>query len=440
MRYLLFAILILTFFQCKKTNENTDKPNVIVFFVDDLGYGDIGTYGAKGYTTPHLDSLAELGLKFTEFYVPATVCTPSRAGLLTGKYPKRLDLHEAVLFPYSQNGLDTSTYTMAELFKDHGYTTSCIGKWHLGHLPQYMPNQHGFDHFFGVPYSNDMNNHYYKRIDFQAPPLPMYRNQTKIEDDPDQRYLTKRYTEETIAQIKNRDGKPFFIYLAHNMPHLPLYVSEAFEGKSELGLYGDVIMELDWSMGQIVKTLKEEGIFENTIVVFTSDNGPVLRVDGSAGELRGQKAETWEGGQRVPCIITWPKHIPANHTIKSMTSTLDLFPTFAHILDSTSTHNNDGHNILSLLKNPSQDQLEDYPFLYYARNGEVEAIRYGKWKLHIKKSRGWVAKRDGTFEKALYDLSKDIDEENNLAPLFPEKVKELEALIIKTDGVISSKN
>lgn len=440
MRPILFAILILSLFQCNNINETTDKPNVIVFFTDDLGYGDIGSYGAKGFTTPHLDSLAAWGLKFTEFYVPATVCTPSRAGLLTGKYPKRLGLHEAVLFPYSQHGLDTSTYTMAELFKDHGYTTSCIGKWHLGHLPQYMPNQHGFDYFFGVPYSNDMNNFYYKRIDFQAPPLPMYRNQTKIEDDPDQRYLTRRYTEETIARIKDRNQKPFFIYLAHNMPHLPLYVSEAFEGKSELGLYGDVIMELDWSMGQIVKTLKEEGIFDNTIIVFTSDNGPVLRVDGSAGDLRGQKAETWEGGQRVPCIITWPNHIPANQTVYTMTSTLDLFPTFAHILDSTANPSNDGHNLWPLLKNPDQNQIDDYPFLYYARNGEVEAIRYGKWKLHTKKSRGWNKKQNGQFEKALYDLSKDIDEENNVAPLFPEKVKELEALIIKTDENISSNN
>ncbi len=223
---------------------------------------------------PHLDKLASEGLRFTDFYVPATVCTPSRAGLLTGKYPKRVGLHEAVLFPYSENGLSPEEYTMAEMLQNKGYATACIGKWHLGHKDKFMPNNQGFDYFFGVPYSNDMDNYYYQGQDFQSPPLPLYRNRELIEEGPDQSYLTKRYTEEAIRQIKGHKDQPFFIYLAHNMPHLPLHASPAFLGKSEKGLYGDVIMELDWSVGEIVKTLKEEGIYDHTLFIFTSDNGP----------------------------------------------------------------------------------------------------------------------------------------------------------------------
>src|SRR5699024_6457705 len=222
------------------------------------------------------------GLKFTDFYVPATVCTPSRAALLTGKYPKRVGLHEAVLFPYSEDGLVPKEYTLAELLKDNGYSTSMIGKWHLGHQQKFMPNNQGFDYFFGVPYSNDMNNYYYEKEDFQAPPLPIYHNKEVIERDPDQRYLTKRYTEKTIQRIRGAgEDQPFFIYLAHNMPHVPLHASSTFKGKSEKGLYGDVIMELDWSVGRIIKALKEEVVYHNTVFLFSSYNGPVPRVGGS---------------------------------------------------------------------------------------------------------------------------------------------------------------
>ncbi|MCP3931525.1 MAG: sulfatase [Bacteroidetes bacterium] len=400
-------------------------PNIIIFFTDDQGYGDVGCYGAEGFETPHLDKLAQDGIRFTDFYVPATVCTPSRAGLLTGRYPKRAGLHEAVLFPFSEYGISSEEFTMAEMLKESGYATSCIGKWHLGHQEAYMPNNHGFDYFFGVPYSNDMDSHYYKHLDFQAPPLPLFRNKELIEEGPDQRYLTKRYTEEFVRIIKERDTAPFFIYLAHNMPHLPLYASEAFAGKSEKGLYGDVIMELDWSVGEIVKALKEEDIYENTLFVFTSDNGPRV---GSAIPLRGKKAQTWEGGQRVPAILAWPDIVPAGKICTEMVSTLDLFPTFSAISGNSPPENLtlDGLDISTLLEKPENTQLPDRPFYFYARNGKPEAVRLGKWKLHVAKTIGWDKKSNGEFPVSLYDLENDREEQFNLAEQYPEVVEKLE--------------
>ncbi|WP_186758121.1 sulfatase family protein [Echinicola salinicaeni] len=404
------------------------SPNIIIFFTDDQGYADVGCYGAEGYETPNFDELAASGIKFTDFYVPATVCTPSRAGLLTGRYPKRSQLHEAVLFPYSEEGLKPEEYTMAEMLKSSGYSTYCIGKWHLGHQEEFMPNNQGFDEFYGVPYSNDMDNYYYKRNNFQSPPLPFYRNTKLIENGPDQRYLTKRYTEETIKQIKNRGNQPFFIYLAHNMPHKPLYASPDFEGKSGKGIYADVIMELDWSMGEIIKTLKEEGIYENTIIIFTSDNGPQV---GSAQPLRGKKAQTWEGGQRVPGIISWPSVIPADIESEQFVSTLDLYPTLAHIAGAKIPEGlkMDGIDISKYLYAPEKENLPDRPFYYYARNGKVEGIRLGKWKLHIEKSIGWNQEENGTFKVSLYNLDEDVSEERNVADKYPNIVKKLSDMI-----------
>ncbi|MEQ9289211.1 MAG: sulfatase [Cyclobacteriaceae bacterium] len=421
-------ICVLLFFSCGRK-----RPNVVIFFTDDQGYADMGCYGAEGFDTPNLDQLAGDGIRFTDFYVPATVCTPSRAGLLTGRYPKRADLHEAVLFPYSEHGLSTDEYTMAEMLQENGYSTACIGKWHLGHKQEFMPNRHGFDYYYGVPYSNDMDNHYYQRLDFQAPPLPVFINEQKIEEGPDQRYLTKRYTEEAVRLIKESKDDPFFIYLAHNMPHLPLFVSEAFEGKSELGIYGDVIMELDWSAGEIVKALKETGKYDNTIFVVTSDNGPRV---GSAKPLRGKKGQTWDGGQRVPGIMVWPEEIDAGQTCSEMVTTMDLFPTLAGILDAEipTGHLFDGMDISKLLENPASVQLPERPLYFYARNGKPEAVRMGKWKLHLDKSVGWNKKDDGAFRVSLYNLDEDIAEQQDVSGQFPDVVEKLSASIRDFDS------
>lgn len=427
--FLLFILILVI--GCN-SNKETSQPNIIIFFTDDQGYADLGSFGAQGFETPHLDQIAKEGIRFTNFYVPATVCTPSRAGLLTGRYPKRAGLHEAVLFPFSEGGLAKDEYTMAEMLKDAGYVTSMIGKWHLGHQQEFMPNSQGFDSFYGVPYSNDMDNYYYKNIEFQSPPLPLYRDTVLIESGPDQDYITKRYTEEAVKQIKGKRNKPLFLYLAHSMPHLPLHVSPTFKGKSKLGLYGDVIMELDWSAGEIVKALKEEGIYDNTIFIFTSDNGPRV---GSAKPLRGLKAETWDGGQRVPGIISWPSKIPAGVVSDEIISSLDLFPTLAGIASAELPNGLtiDGKNIIELLQNPESTKLEERPFFFYARNGNPEAVRLGKWKLHISKTIGWNKKLNGEFQPSLYNLDNDISESNNVASQFPDIVIKLNKLIFDFD-------
>ena len=407
--------------------QENKRPNILIFFTDDQGYADVGVYGSEGFETPHLDDLASEGLKFTNFYVAANVCTPSRAALLTGKFPIKVGLHSGVVSPYSEHGLEPEEITIAEVLNKNGYTTSIIGKWHLGHEDKYMPNNQGFDSFYGVPYSNDMDSYYYKHNNFQSPPLPFYRNDKLIGEGLDQRYLTKMYTDEAVKQIKERNTEnPFFMYVAHNMPHEPLYVSEKFEGKSELGLYGDVIMELDWSMGQIVKALKEEGIFDNTIVIFTSDNGPRI---GSAKPLRGLKAETWEGGHRVPGIISWPNNIPKNRTVDNIVTTLDVFPTLLEVSGSENIEDLDGRDISEFLSNPFDQKLEEQPIFFYRRNGEMEAVRFGKWKLHIAKSRGWNKKKDGAFSVSLYDLDDDISESIDISKQHPEIVKKLKKLI-----------
>ncbi|MFC2167107.1 sulfatase-like hydrolase/transferase [Acidobacteriota bacterium] len=427
----------------KSTNKNpvsaSQKPNFIIIFSDDQGYGDVGCYGAKGFSTPNLDRMASEGLKFTDFYVAATVCTPSRAGLLTGCYPKRVGLHEAVLFPYSTTGLHSSEVTIPEILKSQGYTSACIGKWHLGHHNKFLPLQHGFDEFFGVPYSNDMDNYYYKSLDFQSPPLPLYHNEKQIESGPDQRHLTRRYTEQAKSFIKSHRNDPFFLYLPHSMPHLPLHVSDEFKGKSELGLYGDVLEELDWSVGQILQTLKDQGLEESTFVIFTSDNGPVVRTNaGSAGPLRGGKASTWEGGQRVPCIMQWPGQIPAGTTCKEIVTAMDLFPTFAAITGASLAKEPqiDGQNIFKLLQKPDSTPSPHEAFYYYARNGNLEAVRSGKWKLHSAKTRGWD-KELGVFPVSLYNLEEDIGERNNLANNNPEIVDRLRQRMNRFDSELN---
>ncbi|MCH8963141.1 MAG: LLM class flavin-dependent oxidoreductase, partial [Bacteroidetes bacterium] len=306
-----------------------DRPNVVILFADDLGYGDLGVYGHPTIRTPNLDRMAAEGMKFTQFYVGASVCTPSRAALLTGRLPIRSGMVNdrfRVIFPPSEGGLPADEITLAEALKTAGYTTACFGKWHLGHQPEHLPPNQGFDHYFGVPYSNDMSAVIYPHLEERGyTPLPLVRGTETIEEEPDQRLLTRRYTEEAIQFIRDNKDRPFFLYLPHTFPHVPLFASDAFEGKSPRGLYGDVVEELDWSTGQILATLRDLGLAENTFVFFTSDNGPWLTEKlegGSAGLLKDGKGTTWEGGMRVPCVMRWPKRIKAGQTCRQVVSTI----------------------------------------------------------------------------------------------------------------------
>lgn len=422
------VVALVTSFITGCQEEHLARPNIVIFFTDDQGYGDVGCFGAEGYYTPHFDQLADQGVRFSDFYVAASVCTPSRAALLTGKYPKRVGLHEAVLFPYSGHGLSRDETTLPEMLKPLGYTTACIGKWHLGHLEQFMPKNHGFDYYYGVPYSNDMDNHFYKHNQFQSPPLPVYENETLVEEGPDQDQLTSMWTGAAVEFINSNKDKPFFIYVAHNMPHTPWHVSDNYRGSSQRGLYGDIIQELDWSMGEIMKALRDNGLDQNTLVLFTSDNGPVTRHQngGTAGPLRGSKATTWEGGMRVPAIISWPEKIPQGVTCSLPVSTLDLLPTLATLCGGELTEDliTDGRDITEILLHPETDPGIPFELIYYSRDGKPEAIRQGDWKLHIAK-RNWPSEKDGEFPVSLYNLRDDIGENNNLAGEYPDLVQQM---------------
>lgn len=300
-----------------------ERPNVVLIFCDDLGYGDLACYGAKDVSTPHLDRMAGEGMRFTDFYVAANVCTPSRAALMTGCYAKRVGLQHRVLFPYSREGLHPDEITMAEILQARGYATGCFGKWHLGRQPQFLPTAQGFDEYRGIPYSNDMGNHYYARssqgeeLSFVSPPLPFLNGAEIVENDPDQRFLTQRITRDVVDFIERHHDEPFFCYVPHPMPHRPIAASPDVRGKSAGGLYGDAIEELDWSVGEIVTAVDRLGLKEKTIILFSSDNGGVVQAapkeygSSSCLPLRGRKATTWEGGHRVPFIVRWPGTVPA---------------------------------------------------------------------------------------------------------------------------------
>ncbi|MEM7384614.1 MAG: sulfatase, partial [Verrucomicrobiota bacterium] len=335
---LLVALLFVPVAQAAK------KPNFVVIFCDDLGYGDLGCFGHPSIHTPHLDRMAAEGQKWTQFYAAACVCTPSRAGLLTGRLPIRNGMCSSkrrVLFPDSAGGLPASEITIAEALKEQGYATGMSGKWHLGHLPEFLPTQHGFDQYLGIPYSNDMDRVASAprgREAFWKPKsaywnVPMIEGTAEIERAPDQTQLTKRYTERAVKYINEYKDRPFFVYLAHSMPHIPLFASDDFDGRSRAGLYGDVIEEIDWSVGQVMKTLQDLKLADNTLVVFTSDNGPWLPFKthgGSAGLLRDGKGSTWEGGMREPTIFWWPGNVVPK-TQPEQGATLDLLPTFLHL-------------------------------------------------------------------------------------------------------------
>ncbi|GAB3661307.1 hypothetical protein GCM10028791_35740 [Echinicola sediminis] len=411
-----------------RAQDEKDQPNIIVIFADDLGYGDLGCYGHPTIKTPHLDQMANEGMRFTQFYVGADVCTPSRAALLTGRLPIRYGMagkKRGVLFPDSSSGLPQSEETMASALKKSGYKTGIIGKWHLGHLPEFMPNRHGFDYYFGIPYSNDMRPNGHN----SHPPLPLYRNEQVVETEIDQGQLTKRYTEEAIAFIEANQEQPFFLYYPNNFPHVPLYASEDFKGKSERGLYGDVVEELDWSVGQILATLKKLGLDKNTLVVFTSDNGPWLtqkEEGGSAGLLYEGKASTYEGGMRVPAIAWWPGTVRKNVVSTSLVTSMDLFPTFVNLAGGKlpSGKEMDGKDIMPLLKG---EQKEVREYVYYYHRDQLHAVRKGPWKAHFTTKRSYSSEPAQVHEvPLLYQIEVDPAEKYNVNKEYPEVVKDLQ--------------
>ncbi|WP_084419005.1 sulfatase family protein [Arenibacter certesii] len=414
--------------------QNVSQPNIIIIYTDDMGYGDISSFGNPTIHTPELDKMAAEGMKLSQFYVAATVCTPSRAALLTGSYPKRVGLEKGVLFPDSKTGLNPDEETIAEVLKKIDYKTACFGKWHLGHHDKFLPHRQGFDVFYGYPFSNDMSKKEQSLINNRASTypwkLPVLSQSDTLELDPDQRLSTKVVTQKTINFIKENKASPFFIYLAHPMPHIPIYSSKKFEGKSVRGPYGDTIEEIDWSVGEILKTIKESGIDERTMVIFTSDNGPwkVYKTEGgSAGPLRGGKGTTWEGGQRVPCIVRWPSKVPSGSLQTQVLTNMDLLPTIASICNAELPNVKiDGVDMSAALFDQNH-RMTSNPFLYYAKQGKLEGIRDGKYKLLIKD--------EGTF---LFDLESDISEEYNLAEEMPEKISNLKKQMYSLDEKITN--
>ncbi len=406
----------------------SDRPNFIVIFIDDMGYGDLGCFGSKVHRTPNIDQMAAEGIKFTSFYVTSGVCTPSRSSLLTGCYPKRVDMHQdskgrCVLFPAAHKGLNPNEITIAEILKSRGYATCCIGKWHLGDQPKFLPTRQGFDYYYGIPYSNDMGGSKQTK-----PPLPLMRNETVIEAPANQNTLTQRYTAEATKFIKKNKDRPFFIYLPHSMVHNPLHASKDFRGKSANARYGDAVEEIDFSTGRILNTLRKLKLDKNTLVVFTSDNGASNQFGGSNAPLRGHKGSTWEGGMREPCLMWWPGHIPAGKTCSEMAITMDLLPTFAALAGASLPVDRtiDGKNIWPLMSGKPNAKSPHEAFYYYQID-QLQAVRSGKWKLHLplkEKKKNW-GEPDLDVPLQLYDLEADIAESNNLADRHPEVVERL---------------
>ena len=422
--------------------------------MDDLGYGDISNFGAIDYKTPNIDMMVNKGMLFTNFYSAQAVCSASRAGLLTGTYPNRIGISGA-LMPYSNHGINKNEVTIAEILKEKGYATGIFGKWHLGHHKKFLPNNHGFDTYLGIPYSNDM-----WPVDFDGnqisdtsnwrkksyPQLPLIKDLEKageIRTLEDQAMLTTLYTEKSIEFIENNKDKPFFLYLPHSMPHVPIAVSEKFLGKSKQGLYGDLMMELDWSVGEVIKTLKKNNILDNTLIIFTSDNGPWLNFGnhaGSTGGLREGKGTSFEGGQRVPTVMMWPDVIPQGKIANQLSSTIDLLPTITNIVDGTlPQHKIDGIDIIEILEGKESEPRDH--FLYYYGNNNLEAVRKGKWKLilpHSSRSyKGVLPRNDGypgSYRKIetgleLYNLRRDPGEEYDVIKLYPDVAEELKKLV-----------
>jgi arylsulfatase A-like enzyme len=437
----LFILTLAFLFPAAPSLAAPRQPNFVIIYADDLGWGDLGCYGNPAIRTPNLDRMAAEGMRFTDFYSAAEVCTPSRAALLTGRYPIRSGMcHNQfrVLRNRSTGALPDSEITLAELLKGRGYATGIVGKWHLGVWsvnPAGHPARHGFDFVFGLPHSNDMNptaaapKGATSRLDQDAAwwNAPLYRGTEVIEQPADQTKLTRRYTEEAVSFIEKHKSGPFFLYFPHSFPHVPLFASAGFRGKSPRGLYGDVVEELDWSVGRVLDASKRCGIDDNTLVIFSSDNGPWLimnQAGGSAGPLKDGKGSTWEGGMRVPGIARWPGTIPAGRVQREMATTMDLFPTFARMAGAELPKDRplDGVDIAPLLQGTGTVRRE--PFFYY-RGSEIHAARIGPWKAHFLTRPGYgPEKAESHTPPLLFNLAEDCGEKFDLAAQQPERTAE----------------
>jgi arylsulfatase A len=422
-------------------------PNLVIILTDDQGYADVGVYGAKGFKTPNLDRMAREGIRFTDFHAAQPVCSASRAALLTGCYPNRVGIHGA-LGPAAPIGLHPDEMTLAELVKQKGYATGMVGKWHVGRPAQFLPVHQGFDEYFGLPYSNDMWPFHPEAKPGTYPPLPLIEGDKVVKEaltHDDQAQLTTWYTERAVHFIEKNKDRPFFLYVAHSMPHVPLHVSDKFKGRSKLGLYGDVIMEIDWSVGEILAALKKHGLDRDTLVMFTSDNGPWLSYgdhSGSARPLREGKGTSWEGGTREPFIARWPGTIPAGEVCREMAMTIDIFPTVARLIGAElPARKIDGLDIWPLLSgDPKASNPHEAYFFYYAQN-ELQAVRSGRWKLVLPHTYRTLDGHPGghggfpaQYEQVklevpeLYDLKRDPREKRNVASKYPDVVRHMETL------------
>ncbi len=442
-------LVTITLFSCKnEVKEEVKKelgpPNVILIFTDDQGYNDVGVFGANDIATPHLDQMASAGVKLTSFYAAQAVCSASRAGILTGCYPNRIGIHNAMM-PNSKVGLNPTEITIAEMLKEKGYATAIYGKWHLGDNLEFLPTKHGFDEWFGIPYSNDMwPLHPLQGPVFNFPDLPLYENETVIDTLLDQTQLTTQITERSVDFINRNKEKPFFLYVPHPQPHVPLFVSDKFKGKSDRGLYGDVIMEIDWSVGQIMEALKTNGLEENTIVIFTSDNGPWLAYGNHAGSalpFREGKGTAWEGGQREPFIMKYPNKLEAGKVLDTPVMAIDILPTIAEITNAELPLKTiDGKSVWKVLTGESKESPQEAYFFYYKVN-ELHGVRYGKWKLYFphnyRTMNGQEPGKDGIPSRykmidlediELYDVVNDISETKNVAEENPEVVEKIKVL------------
>lgn len=435
--------LLILLFAVGCSAQRRTNPNVVIVFIDDMGWDDVGFNGGTHVVTPRLDQMAKEGIVLTDFYVAQPVCSASRSALLTGCYPNRIGISGA-LGPHAKHGLSDKETTIAELCKQNGYATAIFGKWHIGHLEPFLPTNHGFDTFVGIPYSNDMWPMHPEAKKGTYPPLPYYNDTEIVYSQPDQAQFTKDFTNLTIDFIKEHQDEPFFVYLPHPMVHVPLHVSDEWDGATGMGMYADVVAEIDDGVGRIIDTVNELGIEDDTLIIFTSDNGPWLSYGEHAGQTgiyREGKGTTFEGGVRVPFVAWWPGMIPAGATSDEPVMTIDILPTLAEWMGSSSPLHIDGKSAVSIFEGESNAVSPQDAYFFYYRNNDLEAIRYGKWKLHFPHNYrsmvdnpvgngGLPGKYDYSVKTGLelYNLETDPSETTNVIEAYPDVLKQLHVL------------